>query len=442
MEYITQKFENTPAGLKQKDEYTRQLAAQGYRITSEQLEQGHTKGSEQCCWALICLPGIFLAARTPGFIVVTYGREAAIAPVPLYCTSCGVAVPSNASTCGRCGVDLLGKSTPDQKAALFLVEQERIATAKTIEAQKSIQKLDRLLVDSLAVNYRFDWKSRIKAYPVARPKSRDVEPLPATPLWSDFEPKLSLFEKMVPRLRKKKHEGAQRAFLNAETIWKKTRAGYDGEKAAAAAEYLKACTEWDERQNSYEAAQSSEADTKQQLYLSKDVATIIEYCEVVCKGSIDIESLAKTHSLSYLPESRALIVQCDLPAIGSVPRVQQVRYAERRKTFDIVNFPDTWLRDFYDQLIYRITMRTMYILFQSDAADALDSIVFNGNVRALDRATGHEVNPCILSVQASKAVFRELNLSQVDPRACFNRLKGISSANIADLEPVVPIRQA
>src|SRR5208337_1024845 len=165
MEYITQKFENTPAGLTQKDEYTKQLAAQGYRITSEQIEQGHAKGSEQCCWALVCLPGIFLAARTPGFILVTYGREAVTAPAQLYCTSCGAEVPATASSCGSCGVELLGKSTPDQRAALQIVEQKELATAKTIEAQKSVQQLDRLLVDSLGVDYRFDWNSLIKKYP-------------------------------------------------------------------------------------------------------------------------------------------------------------------------------------------------------------------------------------------------------------------------------------
>src|SRR6266850_299177 len=110
MEYITQKFENTPAGLKQKDEFTRKLAAQGYRITSEQLEQGHLKGTEQCCWALICLPGIFLASRTPGNIIVTYGREAGSARAPVYCRSCGTALLSGANSCGTCGKAIVGNS--------------------------------------------------------------------------------------------------------------------------------------------------------------------------------------------------------------------------------------------------------------------------------------------------------------------------------------------
>lgn len=139
--------------------------------------------------------------------------------------------------------------------------------------------------------------------------------------------------------------------------------------------------------------------------------------------------------------TRLLFVQYDLPAIGDIPNEQQINYVENTRDFEVLHFPDTWLNDFYDQLLYKIAMRTMYILFQSDAADALDKIVFNGYIRALDRATGHEVDPCVLSVQANKAAFMALNLSQVDPKACFKRFNGVLSANIADLEPVVPIME-
>ncbi len=442
MEYITQKFENTRAGLRQKDKYTDQLAAQGYRITSEQVEQGHTKGSEQCCWALVCLPGIFLAARTPGFIIVTYGREAVTAPAQLYCTSCGAEVPANASSCGSCGVELLGKSTSDQRAALQIVEQRKLATAKTIEAQKSVQELDRLLVDSLGVDYRFDWNSLIKKYPVSKPKSRDVKPLPKMPLWLDFAPRLSLLEKVVPSLRKKKQEAARQAFMNAERMWKEAKEQNDLEITVASNEYLQACSDWDKQKKSYEEAHVAEVNAVRDLYLSKDSATINGYCKAVVERSTAFTTLPKTHSYDYVPETHTLIVEYDLPAIGCIPQVQEVRYVESRKALEVVHFSGTWLSEFYNQLIYKISIRTMYVLFQSDTADALDSIVFNGNVRAVDRATGHEVNPCIVSVQTSKAEFMGLNLSEVDPKACFKRLNGVSSENMIDLKPVVPIRHA
>lgn len=44
MQYVTQRFENTTTGLVQKDAYSKQMAAQGYHIISEQLEAGHYRG--------------------------------------------------------------------------------------------------------------------------------------------------------------------------------------------------------------------------------------------------------------------------------------------------------------------------------------------------------------------------------------------------------------
>jgi len=75
MEYLTKTFENTPAGLRQKDEYSRNLALQGFRIISEHIEQGQFKGGDACCLFLICAPLAFLAGSTTGNIIVTYGRE-------------------------------------------------------------------------------------------------------------------------------------------------------------------------------------------------------------------------------------------------------------------------------------------------------------------------------------------------------------------------------
>jgi hypothetical protein len=101
LEYYTAQFENDSSGIAKKNAYTQQMAAQGWRIASEVIEQGHIKGGEACCGAVICLPMAFLAGRTPSIVTVTFVRgEQAIGR---FCPACGTPVPGEAAFCGRCG---------------------------------------------------------------------------------------------------------------------------------------------------------------------------------------------------------------------------------------------------------------------------------------------------------------------------------------------------
>ena len=95
----------------------------------------------------------------------------------------------------------------------------------------------------------------------------------------------------------------------------------------------------------------------------------------------------------------------------------------------------------YDGVLYKIALRSIHELLKSDKADAIDSIVFNGWVRAIDPATGQETNGCIMSLQVDKAEFATINLAKADPKACFKKLKGVGSSKLAALVPVRPILQ-
>jgi restriction system protein len=143
--------------------------------------------------------------------------------------------------------------------------------------------------------------------------------------------------------------------------------------------------------------------------------------------------------LTYFDDRRALVVDYGLPSFDSVPRVQEVRYAENNKAFKEILFPRSWQDDFYEQLIYNITLKTLYELFQSDSANALETAVFNGFVRTIDLAVGREVKAYMISVQATKQEFLALNLSHVDPKACIRRLKGSASERMAEPIPIEPL---
>lgn len=103
-EYYTARFSNDAAGVANKNAYTQQMAAQGWKIASELIEQGHIKGEEACCGAVVCLPLAFLAGRTPSIITLTFVRE----QTPLvsrygFCQMCGSALVENARFCTQCG---------------------------------------------------------------------------------------------------------------------------------------------------------------------------------------------------------------------------------------------------------------------------------------------------------------------------------------------------
>ena len=104
LEYKTLKFENSQAGIKAKNKSAEQLAADGWRIVSEQIDPGHMKGEQACCLATICLPLGFAAGRTTGTIMVTLGRDSVI------CPDCRANNPANARFCKGCGKQIVSSS--------------------------------------------------------------------------------------------------------------------------------------------------------------------------------------------------------------------------------------------------------------------------------------------------------------------------------------------
>lgn len=122
-----------------------------------------------------------------------------------------------------------------------------------------------------------------------------------------------------------------------------------------------------------------------------------------------------------------------------MPTTKDVKYITSRDEFTESIISRTVLCQLYDDVLYQVSLRTVYELFKSDVVNALDSIVFNGWVDSIDKATGNNANACILSIQASKGEFLAVNLDKVDAKACFKQFKGVGSSKLHGLSPVAPI---
>lgn len=199
---------------------------------------------------------------------------------------------------------------------------------------------------------------------------------------------------------------------------------------------------WDLQKSEFETqqeARNKEIDCQRSAYEAKNQDAINTYLEEVLSQSEYPDTFPQEHYFEYKSSTGNLVLDYELPSRDVMPSVKDVKYIASRSEFQKSLVPDTWVRKTYDEMLYQIALRTLYEMFQSDACDALVSVVFNGWVRSVDRATGSPVHACVMSIEARKDEFLAINLDRVDPKACFKKLKGVSASKLIELSPIKPI---
>jgi restriction system protein len=99
-----------------------------------------------------------------------------------------------------------------------------------------------------------------------------------------------------------------------------------------------------------------------------------------------------------------------------IPVIRDYRYVKARGEIDELPRPLKDIKDLYASVINQVALRTMRDCFCIAAADnVVDTIVFNGIVPAINRATGQAEELHLISAPASRAEFSQLVLDQLDP---------------------------
>lgn len=187
--------------------------------------------------------------------------------------------------------------------------------------------------------------------------------------------------------------------------------------------------------------QHAEVDASREAYKARQPDGLVECWSHVLFTSEYPEGFPKSFALDYIAETRTVVIEYELPDIEILPRLKELKYIAVRDELREVKVSDAWLNRTYDDVLYQICLRTVHEIFQSDTVNAASSVVFNGWVNYVDKSTGQEVNACVLSLQVTKEEFSQLNLAQVEPKACFRSLKGISGSKLASRSAVRPILQ-
>jgi len=201
--------------------------------------------------------------------------------------------------------------------------------------------------------------------------------------------------------------------------------------------------EFDAKTAELEAAtrrQHADVDQLEAKFRAGDPPAIAEYYAAVL-GSISFpyERPEEESRVAYAPESWQLVIELELPPVEVVPDVREYRYIKSRDEVKPMAVPAAERRRVYASLIAQIALAVLRDAFEADRYDVVETIVVNGHVHTIDKRTGEQIHPCLLTVRATRERFNELNLARVDPAECLKGLSASISKSPAEMVPVRPV---
>ena len=187
------------------------------------------------------------------------------------------------------------------------------------------------------------------------------------------------------------------------------------------------------------AARNQEIEDFRASYLNGDPKAIVGYCSMMLERSSYPEGFPQEFRVAYVPESKQLVVNYELPLPEVVPGALEHRYVKARDEIQPKPRKPAEIRELYQDLVAAITLRTCHELFEADQRGHLEAIVFNGFVQTVERATGKDIRPCLISLRVTRERLREIDLARIDKKVCLRNLGAQVSPQPYEVQPVKPL---
>lgn len=201
---------------------------------------------------------------------------------------------------------------------------------------------------------------------------------------------------------------------------------------------------WEELKNEFfneQASHNAKIQTLKEAYKSKSTQAISKYIEKILNYSKYPKFMQKNFDVLYNADNKTLLVDIQLPFKDVLPQIKETTYNKTKKDFTHKYYSEKELNVLYEELLYKIILRTIYEIFLTDNGDFIESVVLNGIVEYIDKTDGHNKSSCIASIQTNKDEFMNLNLKNVDVKACYKKLKGIIAPIDKGMIAIKPIMQ-
>jgi restriction system protein len=329
----------------------------------------------------------------------------------------------------------------DQKERARLYTESRVTQvdAQNEQIEQDIVVLNTLLHESLSVDTYIDFQTLKQApqLPAFNPGSLAVaEPPPSPQLYMPPEP--SGIQKLIPGAKEKyaqqvaQAQGQYRMHLTAHGSRESTRQQLLTEAWTAHQHHIAEL-------HQQVSAQHVEIDAFQREFTAGSPSAIVEYFTMVLASSNYPDGFPQHTKLAYVPESKQLVMEYDLPSLEVVPTVGSYKYVKAKDAVTETARPQAQRKTLYTSIVAQVTLRTLFEVFKADRLGYLENVVFNGYVVSVDKGTGRPSRICVVTVRTNRENFLQFDLSKVDPLACLNVLNASVSKNPTELVPVRPV---
>jgi len=329
------------------------------------------------------------------------------------------------------------------------LEKERYLASRMEEVEglnrdlaSRVAELSTVLERTLTVNDAIDLDSlRIReTFPDFQPEAAIAIPLPA-PDREVFRRTVSSpsgLGRLLPGAAKKQAKdlaAADEKYEAARQEWERYEAERRRRLEVARAQY-------DEEYRVFQgkvAQRDREVDELAALYRAGDADAVVAYNSMVLERSEYPEGFPQEFRIAYVPESKEVVIDYELPGPSIVPTVAEYSYVKSKDEITQKPRRPADAKGLYQDIVAAVCLRTCHEVFEADQVSAVEVVAFNGFVQAVDPATGQNIRPCLISVRVTKERFAPLDLSRIDKAACLRNLGAQVSPRPHEVQPVKPI---
>jgi|GEM_PF-2915465 len=315
----------------------------------------------------------------------------------------------------------------------------------TEKSKKEFESIQFLLKDSLERNARIDLNTLLDRQEFKTPAPIHKQfPDPvlaertAPPSISEmsFAPEIGWKEKLSSRLWHEKELEAKAKYQAQFDAWQQADRRIDSRNAQLIADhrdlqakadetYAAALKIWETQRGEFLKAQSAKNANALEFiaaYRQGDPTAVVRYFQMVLKASPYPASFSNTWEIAFRADLNQLSVRAHLPEPGQLPKYRRFRYSESRDVVEEEYIPTPVLHGVYETVLNQIALRTFHEIFEADEFARIEEIVYDGWVHRLNPATGRDEEASIRQASVQRQRFLTIDLSRVDPKACFESL--------------------